>query len=193
MKKVGLTGGIGSGKTIVSQIFSLLNIPIFNSDKEAKLLMIAPPLKNKIIDLLGYEAYTTKGELNKQYIGQLIFSNSTILSKINTLVHPEVEKSFCKFVQKNSNADYIIKEAAILFESGSYKKLDAIVLVYSDKETRIQRVIDRDTLTRNDILKKINTQMSDKKKIELSDYIIKNNNELIIPQIIKIHKTLLKQ
>ena len=194
MIKIGLTGGIGSGKTIISQIFSLLNIPVFNADLEAKSLMLKEPLKTQIKEILGKNAYTKEGLLNKKYIANIIFSQKEKLHQINTIVHPAVGYAFDSFVKINIQASYIIKEAAILIENKMYKSLDQIILVYADEERRLQRVIERDGLTEAEVKDKIKNQMTDKEKQQYVNFIIYNNEtELLIPQIIKIHQELINK
>ena len=191
MIKVGLTGGIGSGKTIVSRIFSLLEVPIFNADIEAKSLMLKQPLKAKIINLLGADAYTKEGQLNKKYIANIIFSQKEKLQQINAIVHPAVALAFDNFAKKNKQAPYIIKEAAILIENKMYQSLDKLILVTANEEKRIQRVVERDNLTKKEVKAKIQNQMTDEEKKQYVNFVVKNNEtELLIPQIEKIHQEL---
>jgi len=192
MIKVGLTGGIGSGKTTIAQFFEIIGISVYYSDVEAKSLMTKNLLlKKKLINLLGKNVYQFSGELNKEYISKQIFANSQILKKINSIVHPFVEDDFNRFCINNINSSYIIKESAILIETGLYKNLDKIILITADTEKRIQRVVARDQLSEKNIQERMNKQYKDQEKIKYSDYIISNNNqEFIIPQILDIHHRL---
>ena len=143
---VGLTGGIGSGKTTVAKMFEDLNIPVYNSDQEAKLLMVnSKQLKVKIKELLGKNAYDKK-VLNRKYIADKVFTNPELLAELNAIVHPAVRKHFIDWVVKQDSA-YVIQETAIIFENSSQSKYDKIILVTAPEEVRIQRVMDRDKIS----------------------------------------------
>ncbi len=173
MMIVGLTGGIGSGKTTVGSMFRDLGIPIYNSDKEAKDLMESSKIiKKAIIELLGKEAYLGK-KLNKKYISNVIFRNKDLLEKLNNIVHPAVKKHFIQWVQKRETP-YVIQEAAILFENSSYRNYDKIILITAPQQSRIQRIMDRDASSKEEIITRMKNQWSDSKKRELSDYVIEN-------------------
>lgn len=189
MIKVGLTGGIGSGKTTIARFFELLNIPVYYSDTAAKSLMINNlKIKQQLSDLLGSDVYLENGELNKTYISSKIFTNSAVLKQVNEIVHPFVEEDFHQFCETHRNQKYIIKESAILIETGLYKKLDKMILVTANIQDRIQRVALRDRLSQEQIQEKINKQLSDSDKILYSDFQIQNDNQqLLIPQVLKIH------
>ncbi len=190
MYKIGLTGGIGSGKTTLARMFELLQIPIYYSDTRAKLLMVNHQgLKTDLINLLGNDVYLLSGQINKSYISSLIFQDNTLLSKVNSIVHPIVDKDFLEFCRKYQSVSYIIKESAILFETGLYKRLDKTILVTASETDRIERVKARDITDSNSIKDRISKQWKDSDKIKLADFIIKNNNQnFVIPQILKIHK-----
>ena len=175
MKNIGLTGGIGSGKTTVSTLLINNGIPVYDSDSRAKFIMnYSSEIKNKIIDCFGKESY--KGEfLNKKYISQLVFNDKIALNEINSIVHPFVEKDFIKWRKMNS-CKYVVYESAIIFESGSYKNNDYNILVTSNLNERIKRVINRDKLNKKDVIMRMNNQWEDDKKILLADYIIKNDS-----------------
>jgi dephospho-CoA kinase len=192
MLKIGITGGIGSGKSTVSAAFVFLGIPFYSSDQRAKWLMNnKPELKQKIQHLFGNQAYI-EGELNRKWIAQKAFTNPSLLKELNDAVHPAVEKDYEEFCSQHKHAPYTLKEAAILFESGSYKGLDKIILVVSPLELRIQRVMERDSLSREEVLKRIENQLSDEEKISKSDYVIQNDGEhSILLQVLHIHKKLL--
>jgi len=191
MIKVGLTGGIGSGKTIVSKVFEKLGVPIYNSDIEAKKLYISNiDVKEKIINNFGNKIYLKNGKLNKKLLSEIIFTNSDALQKINSIIHPAVKKHFDNWVE-NQNTTYIIKEAAILYESGAYKYLDKIIVVTAPEEVRIKRVMKRDSFDRVAVQKRIANQLNQKEILKISDFeIINNEKEMILNQILKIHKQL---
>lgn len=192
MLKIGITGGIGSGKSTVSAAFVFLGVPYYPSDQRAKWLMNnKPDLIRKIQKIFGEQAYDKEG-LNRKWIAQKVFANPSLLQELNQIVHPAVEKDYEEFCELHKNAPYTLKEAAILFESGSYKGLDKIILVVSPLELRIQRVMQRDSLSREEVLKRIQNQLSDEEKISKSDYVIQNDGEhSILLQVLHIHKQLL--
>lgn len=171
---VGLTGGIGSGKSTVARFFEQLGIPIYLADDKAKALMVNDQqLKAAIIDLLGATAYMEDGRLNRAYIAGEVFNKSELLEKLNSLVHPAVANDF-KTWASQQNAPYVIKEAAILFENGNYKAADKNILVTAPVEERIKRVISRDGVSRASVLSRMQHQWPDNQKIPLADYVIEN-------------------
>ena len=175
MKIIGLTGGIGSGKSTISKEFKCNSIPVYDSDTRAKILMNSSKvLKAKLIEFFGSSAYSN-GFLNKKYISNLIFNDSSALNKINSFVHPEVFDDFINWKCRLNN-DFVIYESALIFESGSYKLNDYNILVISDINKRIERVIKRDNIEKNDVLLKINNQWPDQKKIPLADYVFENSS-----------------
>ena len=192
MKIIGLTGGIGSGKTTVAMLFRELGIPVYIADDEAKGLMnTSTEIRKKLIELLGDRAYLSDG-VNRKYVSDIVFKNPEVLSKVNAIVHPEVSKHFKDWL-KNQTAHYCIKEAAILFESGAYKDCDLTILVTAPLEERIARVMKRDTVTKEDIMLRIKHQWSDEKKAELADIIIDNTDMATTKLTVrKIHESLIK-
>ena len=177
MKNIGLTGGIGSGKSTVSRILVNHGIPVYNSDYKAKLLMDSSiELKEMIINHFGKNSYLNN-RLNKNYISNIIFNDHLELHKINSMVHPFVFNDFNKW-KKNLISKYVIFESAIIFETGSYKQNDFNILVITDIKERIKRVVKRDGVNEKDVRIRINNQWSDDKKIPLSDYIFNNNISL---------------
>jgi len=173
MKIVGLTGGIGSGKTTVAYMFQKLGVPVYIADIEArKLTNSSKIIRKKMIALLGKEAYFKEG-INKKYVANLIFNNKKLLENVNAIIHPKVAQHFNKWLKKQ-NAVYCIKEVSILFENGSYKNCDYIILVTAPKEIRIQRVINRDQSAIEEVENRMNNQWSDEEKKNLSDIIIQN-------------------
>ena len=172
-KIIGLTGGIGSGKTTVANMFFELGVPVYIADVEAKKLMNRSKIiKRKLVKLFGDDAYIDN-ELNKPFIAQNIFSNKDLLEKMNAIVHPKVAGHFKRWIAKQT-APYVIKEAAILFENNNYLQCDAVILVVADKETRIQRVIKRDSTSKAKVKAIMGNQWSDEKKMGLSQFVIKN-------------------
>jgi dephospho-CoA kinase len=192
MLKVGITGGIGSGKSTVAYIFAQLGVPCFFADDQAKLAYLDPEVKTKVLGLFGSNAYVNNLP-DKSYISQKIFSDKSFLSNLNQIIHPFVATQFQEFCSKHQQFPYILKEAAILFESESYKALDLSILVVADKRLRIQRVMDRDGLSENEVLLRMDKQWSDEKKIKLASFVVYNNNtDLLIPQVLDLHHKILK-
>lgn len=189
---VGVTGGIGSGKSTVCQVFSILGIPIYSADDRAKWLMANDPnLKKEISSQFGEKSFLEDGSLNRAFLAEEVFSDPEKVKKINALVHPAVGEDFKNWTKEQS-APYLIKEAALLFESGSYKELDYIINVSSPLKIRVARVLLRDPHRSEDQVNHIiDQQMPDEQKNELADYVIKNNDsKLILPQVLEIHQKL---
>lgn len=183
-KTVGITGGIGAGKSIICELLSTMGYPVFNSDKAAKALMNTT-LKNEIVLLFGEQAYT-KNTLNRAYISKQVFNDRSKLEALNSIVHPAVRKAFRQFTE-NSNSLLVFNEAAILFETGAYKNFDAIILVTASMETRINRVIKRDNTSAEEVKKRMNNQWTDERKSSLTPFVIENSdNTLIIPQTVTV-------
>tara|TARA_B100000886_G_scaffold40437_1_gene25008 strand:- start:10695 stop:11288 length:594 start_codon:yes stop_codon:yes gene_type:complete len=175
MLKIGLTGGIGSGKTKVSKIFAEKGYKIFNSDEIAKMIIKNDySVKNSIINFFGTNSYIGD-DLNSRYISEIIYSDKVKLNYLNSLVHPKVFHQFEKFLKSNLNSKILV-ESAILFESNFYKMLDDNILLISPKADRISRIIKRDNINRSEIEKIMSVQWSDKKKISLATYVIENIN-----------------
>jgi dephospho-CoA kinase len=190
---VGITGGIGSGKSTVARIFSILGIPVYYADDRAKWLMANnQDLKNKIQENFGKESYTESGELNRTFLATSIFSDEEKVKTINGLVHPAVKTDFENWVSDQS-APYVLKEAALLFETGSYKDLDKVINVSSPLRIRVSRVLMRDPhRTEKQVNDIIDKQLPDDEKSKLADFVIKNaDNKLLIPQVLDIHKKLI--
>ncbi len=189
---VGLTGGIGSGKTTVSKAFSALGVPVYIADDEAKKLMSKSKIiKKKLIQLFGAKAYSN-GVLNKPFIADKIFNDSNYLKKMNAIIHPRVAKHFNKWVLKQSTS-YVIKEVAILFENEGDKLCDYVITVTAPKELRIKRLLMRDQTTKDKIEAIIKNQWSDEDKIKRSHFVINNVNiEDIDEQVLNIHQQILK-
>ncbi len=187
---VGLTGGIGSGKSTVAKVFELLGCKVFNSDAVAKQCYFDEDIKSQVIALLGNETYLNATTLNKKYISSKIFSNKNLLDKLNAIIHPAVKNKFEQFKKNNAN-QLVIKETALLFETGLFADVDKIILVVADDAIRIKRTMLRDTLSQEEVIKKINSQHLQEDKIKQSHFIIYNNEtEFIITQVLDIYKQL---
>lgn len=183
---VGLTGGIGSGKTTVARLLETMGCVLYNSDDRAKELYFDPGVKADVIALLGAEAYSEKGELNKSHISGKVFSDKALLQQLNGIIHPAVKKDFETFTQRFSQR-IIIKESAILFETGIYKDLEATILVTAPLHEKIQRVMARNHVTKEEVEKRMQAQWTDEQKIPLADYVIGNaDNQALIPQALEI-------
>jgi len=193
MLKVGITGNIGSGKTTVSKIFEVLGIPVFYADDEAKNVMVNDAiLIDAIKKTFGAQSYFDDGTLNRKHIAGIVFDNDAELAKLNAIVHPATFRAFDNWLPKHTHAPYILKEAALLFESDSFKLCDKTIMVTAPLDMRVKRVILRDGLSEEEILKREANQFTEEKKTGLSDFVIKNDNaELVIPQVLKLHELFL--
>ncbi|MFP4019667.1 MAG: dephospho-CoA kinase [Bacteroidales bacterium] len=188
IRKVGLTGGIGSGKTLIASIFEKLNIPVFYADEEAKLLITNDlGIQKEIKAEFGEDIYQ-QGKLDKEKFASIIFHEQEKLQKVHQIVHPRVREVFATWADKQ-NAPYVIMEAAILFESEGYKFMDDNVLVYAPEELRIERVINRDNATAEDVKARIRHQQPDEEKINKADWVLYNDGKkMVLPQIIELDK-----
>ena len=192
MVKVGLTGGIGSGKTTVCELFMSLGIPVFFSDEASKsILNNNTEVKKELKALFGPAIYNNSGVLDRKILAGIVFARPEALYKLNHIVHPLVRTAFLDWVEKQKSP-YIIKEAAILIESGAYKDVDAIVSVYAPEFLRIQRVMERDDVHKEAVEARMKRQMPENEKLNCSDYILYNDDvQLLLPQVLKLHKTFL--
>lgn len=191
MKKIGLTGNIGSGKSTVSKIFMILGIPVYNADEEAKKILNKSEIIKKVITLTGSDIITNSGTVDRKKLAEIVFGNPEKLHQLNQLIHPAVLTDFNGWVNK-MRGTYIIMESAILFESKFNTLFDKIITVSANEETRINRVMKRDNVNREQVLIRLKHQIPEKEKVEKSDFIIVNNNEdLIIPQVMEIHQKLI--
>ena len=195
---IGITGGIGSGKSTVSQIISHLGYKVYDSDARAHEIINENKLiKDKLIESFGSDIYQDS-KFNKEYVSKLIFNDESAKTKINSIVHPEVINDFKNWVKENKIEKFLFKESALLFESSSYKDLDKTVYIYCDKDTRIERIKIRDPhRTRNEIEKIINNQISSDEANKLTDYnLVNDEKKLLLPKVVKllddIHKDLYK-
>jgi dephospho-CoA kinase len=189
MQHLGITGGIGSGKTTVCKIFETLGIPVYYADDRAKYLMSHDPvLIAGIIELFGADAFLEPHLLNRAHIAQVAFNDKEKLNQLNALVHPAVAQDGLNWQAAQRNVPYTLKEAALLFESGSYRTLDKIIVVAAPLELRIQRVMARDGAKREEVEARISKQMPEAEKVKLADFVINNDEKnLLIPQVIAIH------
>ena len=187
---IGLTGGIGSGKSTVAKIFAQLGIPVLDADATAKAIMNEDrSVKTKLIELFGEDAYK-ENQLNRPYIAQLVFEDAFKLQQLNAIIHP-ITIQYAKDWAFKQSAPYVIKEAALFFESGSSEGVEKIIGVTSPKHIRIQRVMQRDQITREDVIKRMEHQLEDSLKMKLCDWVIQNDDmHLLIPQILAIHQSL---
>lgn len=192
MIKVGLTGGIGSGKSLISNVFRKLGVSVYDSDSATKNLYLTDNvLKKNIIAAFGKEAYYPNGELNRTHLANLIFNNKQKLQLINQIVHPRVKLDFEAWLQENKDEKYIIKEAAILIESEAYKLVDKIIVVTAPVNIRLRRVALRDHIGEDEIKKRMSNQLLDNELIAYADFIIANgDSDNILPQVLKIHNLL---
>lgn len=190
---VGLTGGIGSGKTTVAKMFKKLGVPVYIADKEAKKLMRNSKLiQRKLKALFGPDAYLDN-ELNKSFISDRIFNDKALLEKMNGIVHPKVARHFEKWVAKQ-NASYVIKEAAILFETGGYKQCDFVITVTAPKSVKMERLMQRDNTSPEKIETIMNNQWTDDKRLKITDFSIKNIKlEETRSQVLDIHQQILQK
>ncbi len=192
MIKVGLTGGIGSGKTTVAKIFELLGIPVYYADDAAKRIMNEDEeLKTAIKKQFGEEAYKN-GDLDRNYLAAKVFNNPYQLELLNSLVHPATIRDAVKWMNQQK-APYTIKEAALIFESGAAEQLDYVIGVYAPAELRIKRTMERNNASYDEVVKRMNNQVDEKIKMKLCDFIIQNDEQqLVIPQVIELHQNLLR-
>jgi dephospho-CoA kinase len=187
---IGLTGGIGSGKSLLAKIFSCLGIPVYDADSRAKKLMNTDAI---LIDAIkkefGNSAYQDN-TLNRDFLAATVFNEEEKLNKLNSLVHPRVKLDNEEWIKANSEKKYLVKEAALLFETGSYRSLDKVIVVSAPEEVRIKRVLQRDPhRTKSELMKIIASQMRESEKLKLADYVIINDEtELITPQVLKLHE-----
>ena len=191
MLKVGITGGIGSGKSTVAHIFETFGIPVYYADAAAKKLMNEDEkLKQQVQQLFGEGAYRN-GQLNRAFVSEQVFNNPEKLALLNSIVHPATIADAAKWMQQQS-APYAIKEAALIFESGAQENLEKVIGVFAPKAIRIKRVMDRDGITREEVLARMNKQINETIKMRLCNYVITNDEQqLLIPQVLAVHEKLL--
>lgn len=192
MLKIGITGGIGSGKTLATEVFSKLGVPVYRSDEESKLLLNTDhSLKKRLIALFGELIYTTSGLLDRKVLADIVFSNAAALDQLNAVVHPAVREHFLNWLHVQTSL-YVLKEAAILFESKANIDCNKVIMVYCPLALRIERAMKRDGVNREAVLSRLEKQMPDEEKVKLCDYVLYNDGvRPLLPQIIALHKELL--
>lgn len=192
MLTVGITGGIGSGKSTVCKVFRVLEIPVFQADNVARKLQDEDiEIKNELMVLFGTDIYFENGLLNRRKLAQIIFSNQKDLNSVNKLIHPAVRQKFENWKEQMSEFPYLLYEAAILFETGNSQNFDYNILVVTDEKERMERVMKRDKLSSEAILQRMHNQMKDSDKMKFADFIIENNdNQLILPEVLKLDQLL---
>ena len=192
MLKVGLTGGIGSGKSTVARIFETLGVPVFYADDETKRLMNEDQeIRQKLVRHFGPETYNEQG-LDRAYMASVVFNNIEKLELLNSITHPATIEHAGKWMAQQ-NSPYIIKEAALIFESGSHQQLDKVIGVYAPRELRIMRVVRRDKVTADEVLKRLDRQMNEEEKMKLCDFVLQNDEkQQLVPQVLKLHEELLQ-
>lgn len=192
MLVIGLTGGIGSGKSTVASVFASLGVPVFNSDTVTNSLYSDKNVISKVVDLLGNGVLDERGEISRKKIASIVFNSPELLKKLNNLLHPITAMHFDNW-KRTHQSDFVLKESAILFETGIHKSLDRIITVIAPEELRMQRVLKRDARSKEEIQKIMNQQLPDKFKIENSDFIIRNDEtESVINQVIKVKESISK-
>lgn len=195
MLKIGITGGIGSGKSTVCNILKNLGVPIFDSDAEArKLLNENQELIDQVISNFGKDMYNAQGQLDRVRMANLVFNDPQSLEKLTSFVHPKVNERFEEWMLDHEHKSYVVKEAAILFESGNYHDLDKIINVFAPKEVRIKRVIKRDGSMKQNVEKRMRFQYTDEERNKLADFIIINEKlEDLLPQVMELHEIFLNE
>lgn len=188
---VGLTGGIGSGKSTIATMFKELGVPVYNSDERAKHLMnTSKKIKKQLIKLLGKKAFVDD-QLNRGYIAKKVFNDVDLLEQLNGIVHPVVRKDFIKWSKKQTT-QYVIQETALLFENNAQNLYDSVILITAPKELRIERVLSRDESSREQIIARMNNQLDDKAKLELAKYVIENIDlESTASKVVEVHEAIL--
>ena len=194
MIKAGITGGIGSGKSLICKVFSQMGIPVYFADYEAKqLVKTHPEIRSGLIQLLGEAIYLPSGEIDREKMAATIFKDKELIARVNSIIHPRVREHYEQWLLKYPNEPYTLHEAAITFETGLYKTMDYMILVTAPEIVRIQRVAQRDNASKEDILSRMRNQWPDEQKIPLADFIIENDDQhLVLPKIIETDKQLKK-
>lgn len=191
MITVGITGGIGSGKSTVCAVFELLDIPVYYADTEAKKILDDPEIQQLIRGTFGNEIINGS-KIDRKKLAAIAFNDPQKLAALNSIVHPAVKQHFASWCEAHKSYAYVLKEAAILFESETYKNVQKIITVTAPPEVKISRVMKRDGVTREEVEKRMSSQISDEEKIKRSDFVLLNNEEeLLIPSILEIHRQLL--
>lgn len=193
MLKIGITGGIGSGKSTISRIFELLGVPVYYADDRAKDIMVRDPeLAAQVKHHFVEEIYDARGALNRKLLGNIVFNDKDKLALLNSLVHPATIRDSDNWALQQ-HTPYVLKEAALLFETESFHHLDKVIAVFAPQPLRVHRVMKRDNVTRNEVLARIYKQIDETIKMKLSDYVIYNDEQhMVIPQVLALHKEFLE-
>lgn len=195
MLKVGITGGIGSGKTTICKVFELLGVPVYYADNASReLLENDTDIKNKVVHVFGENVLDSSSRIDRKKVASVVFGNEEQLKKLNAIIHPAVALHFELWLKSHKTAPYILKEAAILFESGAYLQMDKVVTVSAPDELRITRVVKRDRVSSEEVEKRMKTQLSETERVKRSQFVIVNDEkELVIPQVMKLHHQLISE
>lgn len=193
MKYVGLTGGIGSGKSTVAKMFMQLGVPVYNSDERAKHLMNnSTDIKKRLVELLGRESYK-EGQLNRAFVAKKVFNDTELLAQLNAIVHPVVREDFLNWANQQDFC-YVIQETALLFENDAQNLYDYVILVTAPKEERISRVVNRDSVTREQVIARMDNQLEDDEKLNLSDYVVENIDiERTKSSVLQVHASIVSE
>lgn len=192
MLKIGLTGSIGSGKSTVASIFESLGVKVFYADISGRKHLNSKNVKAEIRSVFGDSVFNSDSEINRKVLADVVFNDNEKLKKINSIIHPLVERDFTDWMISNSSEQYIIHEAAIIFEAGLQNNFDEIISVSAAIDIRLSRIIKRDKIEKEDFFKRVESQWEDDKKNEIADHVIINDEEnMLIPQVIKLHKKIL--
>lgn len=191
--RVGITGGIGSGKSVIAEIFKVLDVPVYNADKEAKRLLASDQeVMKEVVNAFGERAYR-QGVPDRTFLADAIFSDHTKRERLNTIIHPAVARDFESFVRKNAHAPYVIKEAAITVETGMHEHMDAVILVSAPEELRIKRVVERDKTTPDKVRERMSAQWPDERKRPFTQFEVVNDEiKPVIPAVLQIHNAILR-
>ena len=194
MIKVGITGGIGSGKSLVCEVFERLGVPVFYADQQAKWLYDHDQqVRQQLIRHFGPEIYDEQG-LKRSLLASKIFNDPEALKKVNQIVHPPVREKFLQWCRSYQHLPYVLEEAAILFESGAHEGLDYTILVYAPEEIRIQRVMERDQVSQQEVKQRMRHQKADEDKMDQADFVLYNDgSQMLIPQILNIHRSFIRK
>ena len=194
MLKIGITGGIGSGKTTICKVFEKVGIPVYYADLQARELMNTDAvLIEELKKEFGTAIYNEQKELIRPKLAEIVFNDKQKLQKLNAMVHPAVQRGFKLWAEQYADKPYVLKEAALLFESGSYKDLDYVVTISAPKAMRLQRVVDRDGVKKSDVEKRMKNQLTEEERLERADYVINNDEtQAVIPQIMQLHEVFLE-
>jgi len=191
MIKAGLTGNIGSGKSTVARIFQALGVPVFHADQEAKNLYKDKAVLQEVTEAFGEEIINENGELDKARFASIIFNDKEKLRQINAIIHPKVRQKYYDWLELYQNLPYTLQEAAIMIESGLYKKLDRVIVVAAPKQERLERIRNRDGFDKQEVLKRMENQFPESKLRTYADFVIENHDhQLVMPQVLEIHKIL---